>query len=491
MNPRRAFPIASILMLAIILLACSPQAPTPASPAPSSKSTIQLAPCKVGGTMAQCGTFMVYEDRVSRTGRMIGLRVAVVKASSRNPAPDAIVYLAGGPGGAATEAGVSQIPASLRYDHDLVLVDQRGTGGSNSVVPPPSYDFTGPFQTALERQLKAAIANPQIEKQMDPRFYTSSMAMDDLDDVRAALGYDQIDLMGGSYGATAAQYYLRQHEEHVRSAVLVVGSLLDIPIFERWSLNGQRALDGVFDLCLADSGCHAAFPNIRQEFKDLWARMAKDPVTITFSDKSLGSATLTPQYLAPVLRLMMKDAKNDRAIPSLIHRAYADNDWKGFAQFIETEGNVEWWGPQIMEHVIRCYEKWARFDPEEVARLSEGTYAKDFSIWLAQQQADVCKLTPVGVMPEGTDPQPGSTVPVLIINSELDPIDPPENMAGAQKLFPNSLAVVMPYMSHNISDYSAGSCLWSIETEFVQSGSAQGLHTECLKSIRPPVFVTK
>ncbi len=488
MNERKAFPFVSMLMLVVLLSACSPQAP---APAPASKSTINLQPCKLGSTSALCGTLQVYEDRVSKTGRMIGLRVAVVKAMNPHPAPDAIVYLAGGPGFPATDAGVQQIPANLRYDHDLLLVDQRGTGGSNRVVPPSSYDFTGPFQSLLERQIKAAVANPQIEKNMDPRFYTSAMAMDDLDDVRAALGYDQIDLMGGSYGATAAQYYIRQHEEHVRSATLVVGSLLDIPVFERHALSGQHALDRVFDECLADDACKAAFPNIRQEFRDLWARMAEDPVTITFSDKSLGSATLNPQYLAPVLWIMLKDAKNDGAIPLLIHRAYADNDWKGFAQFIETEGNVEWWGPQIMEHVIRCYEKWARFDPDEAARLSEGTYGKDFEVWLAKQQADVCKLTPVGVMPEGTDPQPSSNVPVLIISSDVDPIDPPDNMAGAQAVFPNSISLVLPYMSHNISDFNAGSCLWSIETEFVESGSPQGLHTDCLKAIRPPLFVTK
>ncbi len=488
---RSFFLFLCILMLGTALSGCSPQAPTPASTLPGPKPSITLQPCQLGGTFAQCGTLYVYEDRVSRSGRVIGLRVALVKATNPHPAPGAIVYLAGGPGFPATEAGVQQIPAALRYDHDLVLVDQRGTGGSNRVVPPPSFDFTGPFQVGLERSIKAAVANPQINKDMDPRFYTTSMAMDDLDDVRAALGYDKIDLMGGSYGATAAQYYLRQHEEHVRSAVLVVGSLLDIPVFERHALSGQHALDRIFDLCVADADCQAAFPDIRQEFKNLWAHMAKDPVTITFSDKSLGSATLTPQYLGPVLRLMLKDTKYHAAIPSLIHRAYAKDDWTGFARFIETEGNVEWWGPQIMEHVIRCGEKWARFDPNEVARISGDSYARDFDLWLAQQQEAVCRLTPRGVMPEGNDPQPGSQVPVLIISSDVDPIDPPENMAGAQALFPNSVSLVMPYMSHNISDYNAGSCLWSIETEFVNSGSAHGLHADCLKSIRPPTFVTE
>ena len=487
---RRALPFISILMLAVVLLGCSPQTPTAASRLPASPPSIDLQPCTLGSTSAQCGTLWVYEDRVTRSGRVIGLRVAVVKAMSRNPVPDAIFYLAGGPGDAATEEGVRQISASLRYDHDLVLMDQRGTGGSNRVAPPPSFDFTGPFQSGLERRIKSWVANPLIEKNMDARFYSSSIAMDDLDDVRAALGYDQINLVGGSYGATAAQYYLRQHEEHVRSVVLLGGSLMDIPVFERWALNAQRALDRIFEECKADADCDAAYPNIQKEFKDLWARAAEQPVTITFSDKSLGSATLTPEYLAPVLRMMTKDAKNNPTIPALIHRAYADNDWQGFARFIETNGNVEWWGAQIMEHVIRCGEKWARFDPDEVARLSEGSYAKGFDVWLAQQQEDACRYTPRGVMPEGTGPQPGSQVPILILNGDVDPIDPPANMAGAQELFPNSLSLVMPYQGHSISDDRAVSCFWSIEDEFIRAGSAQGLHTDCLKTLRPPAFVT-
>jgi pimeloyl-ACP methyl ester carboxylesterase len=361
-------------------------------------------------------------------------------------------------------------------------VDQRGTGGSHRVVP---------FQSAFERRIKSWFANPQINQQMDPRFYTTSLAMDDLDDVRQALGYDKINVAGGSYGTTAAQYYLRQHEAHVRSLILVNGSLLDIPVFERWSLSGQLALDRVFDLCLADAACKAAFPNIRQEFKDLWARMAEEPVTIGFSDKSLGTATLTPRYMGAVLRLMLKDAKNDGRVPLLIHRAYAENDWQGFAQFIESNSNIEWWGPQIMEHVIRCGEKWARFDPAEVARLGKGTYALDYDLWLAQQQVDVCALTPRGVMPEGDSPQPRSNVPVLIFSSALDSIDPPENVAGADKVFPNSLSVVMPYQSHNISDYNTGYCLFSLEQQFIQSGSVQGLDASCLANIRPPVFETR
>jgi pimeloyl-ACP methyl ester carboxylesterase len=497
-----------ILILVMISTACgSPAAPLPqpsatpeanppaqpsASPSPSANPTIDLQPCSLGSTRALCGTLRVYEDRAARSGRMIDLRVAVIKAQSPNPAPDPIFYLAGGPGGAATEdaAREQQFPYSLGNNHDLVFVDQRGTGGSNRVVIPPSPDLSGLPQAEAEQQAKAWVADFLAGIDMDPRFYTTSVAMDDLDEVREALGYDQINLVGYSYGATAAQYYLMQHEEHVRSVFLGSGSLLDIPVFERWAANGQQALDRIFDLCQADSACQAAYPNLREEFSALMARLATDPVTITFSNKSLGNATLTPDYLAPVIRLMTKNAKNDPALPRLIHRAYAENDWEGFRQFIEENGNYEWWSDQLMEHVIRCGEKWAAFDPAEVARLSEGSYLKGFDMWLAQAQAVSCQYTPLGFMPEGTSPQPGSQVPVLIVNGDLDPIDPPENMEGAQTLFPNSTILAWPYQGHSWSDYTAVKCMWSIQDEFIQTGSAQGLHTECLQQIQPLTFYT-
>ena len=143
-----------------------------------------------------------------------------------------------------------------------------------------------------------------------------------------------------------------------------------------------------------------------------------------------------------------------------------------------------------MERVIRCSEKWAAFDPEVLASLSEGSYLKGWDVSLAQNQAASCSITPRGVTPEGMDPQPGSQVPVLILNGEVDPIDPPDNMAGAKALFPNSAALVLPYQGHSISDYNTIMCMWSIEDDFIQSGSVANLHTDCLKSIWPRAFDT-
>ena len=487
-----------ILAFVIALAACTSTVTNSPPTVPSvatlpQKPSITLQPCTLGSTSAQCGTLQVYENRAAHTGRMIDLRVAVIKARSDHPAPDPIFYLAGGPGDAATEdANRQQFPSTLSENHDLVFVDQRGTGGSNRVlIPMDQPDLSGLTPEQIDARLKDWVATFLSTIDMDPRFYTTSIAMDDLDEVREALGYDKINLVGYSYGATAAQYYLRQHEDHVRTVTLGGGSLLDIPVFERWAASGQRALDSVFDRCQADTACHAAFPNLRAEFTGLLDRLTTQPVTQTVSatDPQAGTINYTADSFAAVIRHMTKDAKDTSTLPLFIQRAYQDNDWQGFNDFVVTEGGYEWWGNQLMEHVIRCSEKWAAFDPEAVSRLSEGSYLKGWDVSLAQNQAFSCKYTPAGETPEGSSPQSGSPVPVLIFNGDADPIDPPENMAGAKALWPNSVALVAPYQGHSISDMTAISCWFSILDEFIQSGSTTGLDTRCLQSLRPPAFV--
>ncbi|RPJ50902.1 MAG: alpha/beta hydrolase, partial [Chloroflexi bacterium] len=152
-----------------------PNAETSASS--TARPSLQLQPCLLGATPAQCGTLKVYENRTAQSGRMIDLHVAVIKAKSEHPAPDPIFFLAGGPGEAATEAAArnQQFPVSLSQNHDLVFVDQRGTGGSNRVlVPTDQPDLTGLSPEEMDTKAREWVAKFLEEIDMDPRFYTTS-----------------------------------------------------------------------------------------------------------------------------------------------------------------------------------------------------------------------------------------------------------------------------------------------------------------------------
>ena len=245
-----------------------------------------MTPCLVQGEIpvkaevaGLCGTLQVPEDRSKPDGRRIGLRVAVVPALAAVPQPDPLFAIAGGPGDAGH--AVLRLAAGPLYGvhatRDIVLVDQRGTGGSNHLTLPPSPDTSGLSASEADARLAAWMHDALAALDADPRFYTSTVAADDLDDVRAALGYDKIDLYGTSYGGTLAQYYLRQHADHVRVAVLDGSTPLDVPVLERMAANSQHALDLLLARCAADAACHRRFPRLASEWSTLVGRLADGP----------------------------------------------------------------------------------------------------------------------------------------------------------------------------------------------------------------------
>lgn len=417
---------------------------------------------------------------------MINLNVAVIRASSPRPAPDPVFFLAGGPGCAATEdtGNVGFLCQALQGKRDIVLVDQRGTGGSHQVVaPPPPDDLAGLSGDEFISKATEWLNQKMAELEMDPRYYTTSVAMDDLDAVRQALGYEEINLYGGSYGATAAQYYLRQHEKHVRTVILVGGSLLDVPVFEREAGNAQRTLDLVFARCAEDAACRAAYPDLRAEFAALLERLEREPVVVTLQS---GTVTLSRDLFAATVQWISRDRKRLTSLPRWVHQAHAQGDWQAFA-----EAGIMDFGPQVMSYSIRCSEKWASYAPAEITRQGSASYLLGWSLSQAGRAAQICSIVPPGEAPEGRSAQPPSQKPVLLFNGEWDVLDPPDNVAAARALWPNSLSLVIPCQSHEISDPSVPACMGPILREFVERASVEGLDSSCLQTLRPPQFDTR
>jgi pimeloyl-ACP methyl ester carboxylesterase len=238
-------------------------------------------PCVVQGIDARCGSFVVPESRTKPNGRTIGLNVVVLPASLKPARSDAAAYLAGGPGDAATELAAtrSQQLTVLNMHRDILLVDQRGTGRSK----PHHVDATQ---------------------------YGTRMAMDDLDAVRAALGYRQLDLIGSSYGATAAQVYAKLHPSSMRTLVLVAGTAIDLPFFDRHAVNAQRALDQLAEACASQPDCRAAFPGWERQFGELVKAWNADPVHGRTGDE-----------FASVVHAMLLDMEKAVSIPLVVSRA--------------------------------------------------------------------------------------------------------------------------------------------------------------------------
>ena len=227
-----------------------------------------MTPCVVRLVAARCGRLSVPEDWQHPGGRRISLRIAVIPAA-RQPAVGALFFLDGGPGGAASGElpAFDQLFGDIASSRDIVFVDQRGTGGSHPLRCPRkqvSIDATEAV-TAYVRSCFARIG-------AEARLYTTVPAMHDIEAVRRAFGYGRIDLFGGSYGATAAQIYLRQYPRSVRSLVLDGASLLGVHVYEVSARNAERALDTELARCAATPSCARAFTGTREELDQLLAR---------------------------------------------------------------------------------------------------------------------------------------------------------------------------------------------------------------------------
>jgi pimeloyl-ACP methyl ester carboxylesterase len=490
----------ALLTIAFLVVACAPnpseRQPSAATPVATSAPVIAatreppeldgtpLEPCAIGSgprMPALCGTYRVPEDPTSPDGRTIGLRVAVIPATAGAGEPDPVFMLAGGPGGAAVDslAWTALTFGGLHASRDLVLVDQRGTGSSNPMLLDPLRDVS-----TLPAEKADAAARDWVSRQLgrfdaDPSFYTTSIAMDDLDSVRAALGYERINLWGGSYGATAAQYYIRQHGDRVRSAVLDGASLLEVPVFEYIAPNSQAALDALFDRCAQEAACAESYPTLREEFAAVLARLEEAPVATSLTDPVTGDpAVIDREMFTGAVHSALIDAELSALLPWFIHAA-AEGRWDEAvtAARAATAGDPLDQDFPLMSAVIRCAEAWASYDPAEVARLGEGSYYLEAQLANARMQRTLCQYAPQGVVPADDGVPATGDMPVLFTVGSADPQDPPANIAAAPKRFPNSLTVVAEGHGHTVSHLG---CLPSVVDAFFAAGTADGLDTSCV-----------
>jgi pimeloyl-ACP methyl ester carboxylesterase len=440
---------------------------------------LPLSDCVIGGVSARCGTLDVPENRASGEGRRISLRIAVLPATARVVEPDPVFSLAGGPGDAATD-DADQARATLpevNLHRDIVLVDQRGTGGSNDLRCPTVDDSS---QWAADaRSCWAGLDG-------DPRAYTTAWAVDDLDDVRAALGYDRINLYGGSYGATAAQVYLLRHGDHARSAILMSGSLLDFPIFEQFPASSQDALDLVFARCSADPACAAAYPDPAGDLTAITARLDAGPVTLT--DPATGrSGQMTRDDLATGIHELLLDTSTAAVLPRLLHSAAAGNwaDALAAQPGAEPEESDGPSGLQVMNLTIMCWEPWASLRRAQTDAAAEGSYLRYPDVRAMTLPEDVCAVVPRPPAEAMYGPVTPVDVPVLLMNGAADPQDPPANVAGAREAFPDSVSLTVPNQGHH---FAITACQAGILAAFVDRASTTGWSSECLRDTPAPPF---
>ncbi|HEX9787169.1 MAG TPA: alpha/beta fold hydrolase, partial [Candidatus Binatia bacterium] len=278
-------------LLMVSNLACAVAPPTAAPTRPP--SLIALQPCRFPNHKNElvCGKYVVYENRASRAGRMIALNIVLVPAFASAPAPDPVFFFAGGPGQGAARiaaAGEGSLMRELRRERDLVFIDQRGTGGSHRLTCAATAD-PGSLQNNFGELFdleRIGACRRRLETDADLKLYTTAIAVDDVDEVRQALGYDKINLYGVSYGTLSALQYLRRYSGRVRSALLagVATPAAKLPL--QFAKGSQQAMDRLLADCAADESCHSAFPKLKDDFAALLAAFNAGPVRFELTHRA-------------------------------------------------------------------------------------------------------------------------------------------------------------------------------------------------------------
>ena len=284
--------LASLIFIAPVPSAVAESDLPPDAPAILSIDELQdcslHAPSGLRRIDARCGWFEVAENRDDVDSRKIRLHVALVPAVDETSNGSPLALLAGGPGGSAQDfyTGIAKSLSRIRKKHPILLVDQRGTGMSNRLVCEQQEEIEDQ-EWSLEL-VREAVIECLENLDSDSRYYTTSVAVRDLDDVRQALGFEQLNLLGGSYGTRVALHYLRRYPQATRAVIIDGVVPADLPLGPGIAIDAQRALDIGFARCATDPACHEAFPDPAADLELLQGQLERQPVVLTLPDPLTG-----------------------------------------------------------------------------------------------------------------------------------------------------------------------------------------------------------
>jgi pimeloyl-ACP methyl ester carboxylesterase len=469
---------------------------TGAMPAPPLAARLHVAPCTMGKSKVPsiCGTYRVYEDRAAASGRTIALHFIVLKA--KHPSGRAIAWNPGGPGGSATDVAAAVADAeglkelvALRDRYDILLVDNRGTGGSApqqcDFSPPahPELYFAQLWPDALVRSCRA-----KLSAYANLNLYSTEVVVDDLDDLRAALGYPKLMLDGGSYGTRFYLAFARQHPDRVESIVLVGVApphFLILPLED--AAGAQSAIDNLISECKADANCNKHFPDFGAHFSAVVRRFNAGPIDVPVRNavtKRVQTVKLSKEVFADRLRQGMYDPDVAAYVPYIIERAYR-RDYAPLATFVDvvTQGFASELASGLNLSVA-CAEDIPFITESDVVRTSVHSFEGDLRV-RAEQRA--CAIWNVKAVDAGFVEPVRSDAQILMISGSADPATPASYAKAALAYLPNGRMVLVKGAGHGTET----DCTDRLMIQFVRAGSAKGLNLNaCSAAFEHPPFAT-
>jgi len=455
---------------------------------------LKLEDCRISDSSgirsvtARCGSLRVPENYAEPDGRQIDLFVALVPALSQKPAATPFTVIAGGPGAASTEFYTAYAGAFSRIqrNHDIVLIDQRGTGRSNALdCPVPEELDTAEWSLELVREsTRECLASIDA----DVRQYTTSVAVRDLDRLREALGYEQINVYGSSYGTRVAQHYMRRYPERTRTVILDGVLPAADSVGPAIAIDAQTALDRILARCAEDADCSRHFPDLGASLDQLRQRLRAGPVEVAMQEPSSGEPEtfgFSEMDLVIALRLMSYHPDSVALMPLLIDAAARGNMAPLAAQSRMAQQDLSEALSFGMHNAVVCTEDAPFYAGLDIDRAAlEQTYlgATQFDTLV-----EICKIWDQGVIDDDLKSTATGPTPVLVLSGSADPITPPGNGERVTDALDNALHIVGNGQGHGLA---AVGCMPQLMADFVASGSVEGLDPSCMEKQGPsPFFV--
>jgi pimeloyl-ACP methyl ester carboxylesterase len=474
----------------VVANAPTAQAAGPVAPSRPTRQygAIGFQPCTLSAPLgantaeAQCGTFVVPEDRAHPDGRKIKLAIAWLPATGE-AAPDPVFMLAGGPGQGARESYPSVAPAfaEVRKKHHVILLDQRGTGDSNPLVCKDAQGrsaVSGEEDDSIaEARAFAARCAKILSARSDPRFYTTGEAIDDLDAVRAALGAAQVDLVGISYGTRVAQQYAQRYPKRTRTIVLdgVVPNTLVLGA--EHARNLESSLGMQFERCRKEKACVQALGDPRQQLDALIARVEADPPLVRYRDGITGEAReerLTRNHIAMLARMFAYAPQVAGLLPLELHEAIQGRYEPLMALSRLVTGAANDSIMHGMQLSVTCAEDADELvaDPKDASSL----ISAEFIEYMRAQ----CEVWPRGKRDPAFRKPLAGDIPVLLLSGEFDPVTPPRYGDAVVATLPRGRHLVVRGQGHNVLPVG---CVPKLFASFVDTADAKSLDVACLAQV--------
>ncbi len=446
------------------------------------------------GETVRCGTLEVAENRDRPRDAQITLKFVILPATESRKEPDPIFCFSGGPGESAID-GIdfwAQVMAKMRGQRDVVLLDLRGTGGSNPLKcmrkgPPDSA------QTYLQDMYPVdyvQACREELERRANLYVYHTSVAVDDVEELRLALGYGPINIVGGSFGTYTCLVYMNRYPGSVRSAVLLNVATPELPIPAYVAGDTEAAFDSLCADCGADPDCAQDYPDLRGLLNQALARLDQGPVIqeiINPFTQNLETVTFSRNNFITGVRQMLYTAEDSRWLPLMLHLA-ASGNYAPIAAY--TANFLRWANEALMDGealCVYCSETVPHIDFALARAVAQGTFMGTYRL---DQQERACQYWPRGSVPADFYHMNALDIPTLLISGEIDAGCPPHNGEYVQRYLPNSLHIVEPKCGHGTLLWA--DCLDNLALQLITRGFTTGIdpNIDCIINNKRPSFVS-